>query len=500
MELWRQGKEVWNEWVEKNPVANVSFMSMDFSKNTQRTALPKLNFSGFKFPNGNVDFSYANFGKGDVDFTNTQFGEGGVTFFRTEFGEGDVSFRDVVFGEGDISFFRTKFGRGFIYFTNAKFGNGNVTFTLAEFDEGDVNFSGAEFGKGAVSFSGAEFGKGAVNFSDAEFGEGDVNFCLKTFGEGDVNFVRTQFGKGHVGFSGAVFGKGDVNFSKTQFGEGNVSFIAVEFGKGIVNFSGAEFGKGDVNFDGTEFGRHANFSLLNIQDKTESITFRYAVFSGSIEFSTQSEINIIPDFIGTKTTNHTSLSGFKYKLQRDRCHLFSKAVNEYDGESLCRLKEIADSNKEYVTALRFHADEMRAKRWQKERMGTTASLLDWLFDVFSLYGQSIWRPMAGFLLTITTSLLYTVGFSFPLFTPSSYAQWFTNMENISYQTWVYGFDITLSRAVPFLGGIRVDGAFALKELEPLLSVNFSLFSALFSLLAFAFIFLIGLGLRNRFRL
>ena len=74
------------------------------------------------------------------------------------------------------------------------------------------------------------------------------------------------------------------------------------------------------------------------------------------------------------------------------------------------------------------------------------------------------------------------------------------MENISYQTWVYGFEITLSRAVPFLGGVRVDGALALEELKPLLSVNFSLFSALFSFLAFAFIFLIGLGLRNRFRL
>ncbi|SMY35394.1 hypothetical protein [Photobacterium andalusiense] len=498
MELWRQGKDAWNEWVEKNPVADVSFISVDFSKKTQRTALPQVSFSGFKFPDGNVDFSYAQFGKGDVDFSNTQFGKGDVVFFDTKFGEGDVSFRGAVFGEGDISFFKAEFGNGFIHFTHTKFGNGNVTFTHTKFGNGNVTFGDAEFGNGNVTFGGAEFG------------EGNISFCLKTFGDGAVNFVRTQFGKGHVSFSGTEFGEGnvdfsktkfdegDVDFSKTKFGEGNVSFVATEFGKGAVSFSRAEFGEGVVDFDGTEFGRHANFSLLNIHYKTERIGFRYAVFNGSLEFSTQSEISVIPDFIGTKTTNHTSFSGLKYKLKRDGWGIFSKAVNENDGESLCRLKEIADSNKEYVTALRFHADEMRAKRWQKERMGTAASLLDMWFDFFSRYGQSIWRPIVGLFLTIVTSLLYTVGFFFPLFTPSSYAQWFTNMGNISYQTWVYGFEIALSRAIPFLGGKRIDTKTS--EITELLPVHFDIVSAGFSLCAFAFMFLIGLGLRNRFRL
>lgn len=407
MELWRQGKDAWNNWVKQNPEADVSFKRTDFSIEPRTIVNEEvgLHFKGFCFPNGLINFSFVNFGDGYINFSDTQFGEG------------------------------------------------------------------------------------YVDFSKSNFGEGYVDFSNSNFKEGNVAFTRTQFIKGHVDFSFAQFGKGIIDFRAVDFGEGDVDFRCVKFST-IVTFAGARFDK------------HANFISLDISEQIENICFRYAIFNGSFEFSTQSEINIIPDFVGTKTTNHTSLSGMRCKPKIGNKHLFifSKAADKNDAEKLCRLKEIAESNKDHVTALRFHADEMRAKRWQKERIGTTASLLDWLFDVFSLYGQSIWRPMAGLLLTITTSLLYTVGFCFPLLSPSSYAQWFTNMGNISYQTWVYGFDITLSRTIPFLGGIRVDGAFALKELEPLLSVNFSLFSALFSLLAFAFIFLIGLGLRNRFRL
>ena len=385
MKLWRQGKDDWNNWVEQNPEADVSFKGMDFSKEPLtivRSHHKGLCFGEFCFP------------KGDVNFSSTKFGKGAVNFFKADFGEGSVDFSEANFGEGLVNFSKAKFGRG------------------------EVDFSKAKFGRGEVDFLGVQFNEGNIIFYETEFGEGNVFFYEAEFGEGNVYFSYAKFGEGNVYFGGAEFGKGEVDFSFTKFSKGDVDFLGVQFGEGDVNFYSAQLSEGTVNFSLAMFGKHACFSSLDIHDEIKSINFRYAIFNGSFEFSTQSAISIIPDFVGTKTTNHTSLSGLKYNLKRDRYHLFSKAVNENDGDSLCRLKEIAESNKDHAAALGFHADEMRAKRWQKERMGTAASLLDWLFDVFSLYGQSIWRPMAGLLLTISTSLLYTVGFFFPLFTPS----------------------------------------------------------------------------------
>ncbi|WP_340642338.1 hypothetical protein [Photobacterium damselae] len=413
--------------------------------------------------------------------------------------EADISFSKVNFSSaGDRSFREFYFPNGNISFQDADFGGCNVSFQDANFGDGNVNFKNANFGEKSVYFKGAKFGAGDVSFEGANFNDGYVSFEGVNFGDGHVIFSAAKFGQARVCFYNSIFGKGNVVFFGTLFKEGDVTFEGADFGKGNVSFKEAAFGKGNIIFKHTIFGQHADFSALRINKEIKSIDFRYAVFNGSLEFSTISEINIIPDFVGTKTTNHTSFNGLKYKLKRKA--LFSKVISENNSESLCRLKEIAESNKDHAMALRFHADEMRSKRWQKERMGTAASLLDWLFDIFSLYGQSIWRPIVGLLLTIATSLLYTVGFCFPILSPSSYAQWFTNMENISYQTWVYGFEIAVSRAIPFLGGARVDAAGALTELKPILSINFSLLSMLFSLLAFVFIFLIGLGLRNRFRL
>lgn len=522
IELWRQGKNAWNKWVENNPVADVCFKGANLSNEF----IKSVDFQNFHFPNGFIDFTDANFSDKFVDFSMSKFGEGNISFIRAKFDKHVTDFSGTQFGKGNIYFTEAHFGEGNVYFQGAHFGEGNVFFSQARFDKGDIIFSDAKFNDGSVDFSNTRFGEGNVDFTQAQFGEGNVYFTQAQFGKGNVYFTQTQFGQGTVEFSGAKFDEGIVDFSKSyfgngnidfsmatfsegyvyftqvQFGDGNVDFSATIFNTGVVCFSRAQFGEGSIDFSYSNFGRHANFSSFNTHNKTKSISFRYAVFTGSLEFSTQSEINIIPDLVGTKTTNHTSLSGMRCKPKIENKHLFifSKATDRNDTEKLCRLKEIAESNKDHAAALRFHADEMRAKRWQKEKMGTTASLLDWLFDVFSLYGQSIYRPMTGLLLTITTSLLYTVGFCFPLLSPSSYAQWFTNMGNISHQTWVYGFDIVLSRSIPFLGGARVDGALAFKVLEKQLPAHFSIVSAGFSLFAFSFIFLIGLGLRNRFRL
>ena len=59
--LWRKtidatdGSHPWNEWVTKNPNANIDFYQVDFTKYITKYEY-FINFSDFIFPNGNVFF------------------------------------------------------------------------------------------------------------------------------------------------------------------------------------------------------------------------------------------------------------------------------------------------------------------------------------------------------------------------------------------------------------------------------------------------------------
>ena len=87
IDLWQQGADAWNAWVAENPVADVDFSGVDFTK------YGGVSFAEFRFPNGKKDFSETVFGDGDISFRHTKFGEGNIVFFHANFSEGNVSFR-----------------------------------------------------------------------------------------------------------------------------------------------------------------------------------------------------------------------------------------------------------------------------------------------------------------------------------------------------------------------------------------------------------------------
>ena len=49
IDLWQQGADAWNAWVEKNPIADIDFSEVDFSKYAD------VSFARFRFPNGKKD-------------------------------------------------------------------------------------------------------------------------------------------------------------------------------------------------------------------------------------------------------------------------------------------------------------------------------------------------------------------------------------------------------------------------------------------------------------
>lgn len=472
-DLWARGVQVWNEWAESSPNTDVSFEAADFH---QFSYGGRINFIGFHFPaKGKVTFEKASFGIGGVDFSNAQFGDGGVSFVNVNFKTGDVIFKDVNFGDG------------YVDFQNAQFGGGVV------------NFSGAKFGNERTSFRGASFGIGKVYFTNANFGNDILDFSNTKFSGDSVYFVNMHMGNGKLFFGDADFGQGHVTFEAAQFGAGGAYFNRTKFAS--ATFENAIFGQKGASFEYAEFTGSANFELLKITNDNyrANFNFRFATFSKSCNFSTDSLLNSIPDFTGTKNTNHFVLTGLKCKLQTCLHKMIRRAIDPADAERLCRLKELAESNKDHRKALKFHADEMRAKRWHQH--GGFASILDLMFDKISNYGQSLMRPALALIFIISAMTIYTVGYQLPFSMKwNDYRLWIHNMESITATIWIDGFIASLSHVIPFVGGMQGHGKDALSTLSPILPQHYGAMALLFSLPAFALMFLIGLALRNRFRL
>ncbi len=133
--MWIQGRDVWNEWVEENPIADISFQNVDFNqhRNLETININHWPFAYFNFPTGKKNFCKVNFGIGEVSFENAVFGDGYVSFDRATFGDGDVSFYNATFGEGGVWFYRAKFGPGAFTLDAASLGIGSYNFGDATF-------------------------------------------------------------------------------------------------------------------------------------------------------------------------------------------------------------------------------------------------------------------------------------------------------------------------------------------------------------------------------
>jgi hypothetical protein len=339
-----------------------------------------------------------------------------------------------------------------------------------------------------------------------------------------------------VSFWGAKFGDGDVFFIDAEFGDGDVSFNSTEFGNGSVNFKSAEFGEGEVRFIDAKFG-DAELALENVNckgrfylsyiDNAPVTSFRNAAFDNAVMIDRVS-FRGVPDFVNTKLTHQLSLHGLEFTLNRaSRFHLkakdedgveqlhnkfreviegkqvstdisrylgmkrahvgfFKRATWAKDAERLNRLKELAENNKHHDLAMRCHADEHRAKRWHE--MSAPASLLDMAFSVSCNYGQSIWRPIL-----VLVVLIISVTVPYTLLSDSLEFAVNFNSEMLAFSA---------ANSIPFLTSAREASKSGIEQFyegqDSLAWVYITMM--LQGLASFILLFLIGLGLRNRFRL
>ncbi|MEC8200586.1 MAG: pentapeptide repeat-containing protein, partial [Pseudomonadota bacterium] len=316
IDLWQQGADAWNAWVEKNPIADIDFSEVDFSKYAD------VSFARFRFPNGKKDFSETVFGDGNARFYDATFGEGDVSFYGATFVEGDVSFSAAKFGDGNVNFYRATFGKGNVRFSDTAFGNGWVSFHGATFGDGEVDFHGAAFGEGNVSFEGATFGVGAVSFIDA------------IFDAGSISFRGTIFGKGVITFADAILGKGSLIFDDASFKENSIVFR-----------------NADIN-------GHLRLQNCRNTKTLRILSFRAMRLTGT--FILEGNFTCVPDLRSTVMAAHVDLETsfidpLRYK-RRFPAFAFPQPA-AYHAAQLRRLKELAEQNCHHEAALRFFALE-----------------------------------------------------------------------------------------------------------------------------------------------
>lgn len=334
--------------------------------------------------------------------------------------------------------------------------------------EGPIDFSGFIFPVGTI-FSGATFGN-LTKFEGAEF-RGDARFDGATFGDnacfdnakinGAANFGEATF-EGDAKFSGARFDGIAALFNKATFG-GNANFVKATF-TNMVAFNDAQF-DGAATFHSVEFG--GPVYLIG------------AVFKS------------VPELRFTKIATHFTLHGVRveYAKSDERAMWlglsWAKAAHPDDVDRYRRLKELAMAAKDHEREQEFFALELKAKR-HYETQGW-ALLLNYAYELFSGFGRSVMRPLVGL---VGVWFWFGVGHGM-----------FAKLE--AGAPWLDGFRLSTAVLLPFVSSARTiygEASEALYEDAPAQAWALDLAVVTESALGLLFLFLLGLALRNRFRL
>jgi len=321
-----------------------------------------------------------------------------------------------------------------------------------------------------------ELPDGEIDFSNIKFEE-IVNFSKFIFPQAttfkDTTFKDTTFTK-ETDFSGAIFSS-DVNFIGTTF-IGVVYFMRATL-IGHVDFKAAIF-TDTVSFDRTTFTYTANF---------EGVVFvKFCNFVGTRFLSSTSFnkgcFNEPPNFSGAAIHQDTSFHkrNFVTKKYINVPNDYYDAGEYYDDVSRRWrvLKNAMNQAHNRYFELKFFGYELDARiEIEKCRTATLLRLYKWS----SKYGTGILRPFVIlFLFMIAFALIY--------------AGFITEISCID------AFSLSIANSVPFVNNSKYFATEALAQFHTNneLFKTFQILGVFQNVISIIFIFLIGLGLRNKF--
>lgn len=504
VDLWLKGKDAWNKYVKENNLKDIVFSSIDFSTFRHGISKGKISFIGYSFDNANVHFKSVNFGNGGVEF------------------------RDCIFGNGEIIFDGANFGTGSVIF-KCNFGQGLLSFNSVNFGEGRVSFRGCALKNGKIRFHRSNTKCKSISFTRSYFTNVDIDLSLKPLLKTKLDLRRSIIKNCSILISNDELSNNEsiIDFSSAEFYESSLSFhhcraysiilskikaenSTIDLSESILYcsellcksmklldteflFTGSEHNLKKVIFDHSKLSGNLIFEDEVIPSPIEELSFKGVSFNDVAIIS--GKFNTAIDLTSTQKTNHIDLSALHCSLPRvNHLFFFKKSINHKDSSKLRRLKELSEDNKHHDAALKFHAEEMRAERWHE--LSCSASILDMAFSAVCNYGQSIFRPFACLVLSW---LFFALVYTFPL--PQS---------SISLQNWIAatwnvwtgeGMLLSLASSIPFVPIARSTHTEMLKSLYGTdVPIWVTATSFLEGVIGFILIFLIGLGLRNRFRL
>jgi uncharacterized protein YjbI with pentapeptide repeats len=357
-----------------------------------------------------------------------------------------------------------------------------------------------------ASFDGIAFSK-VANFTEAAF-FGHANFSAAAFYDA-ASFRRVSFSEGGS-FERAVFQStahfisasfcGPAGFEETQF-LNEAHFRSATFSD-YTSFNGAVF-SARTTFVQAVFLGAANFSWATFSDNvffseaklSSMASFNSAKFSGPANFE-MIEFADRADFSECKFGRHTSFAGARFVLcvPDFRDAELREATEWHDAEwphaptdrkdarqhvyAYERLKAEMERLKKHEDEQLFFAKELRARR-AIEKPFLPRWLLNWAYENFSGYGQSVTLPafwlLIVFALGSDTFALAPAYKGAPL--PYDLAEGLSATNLLSLLPYKPGKDIAdhLSASAKVVGDIQ-------------------------SVLGLVLLFLLGLGLRNRFRM
>lgn len=264
-----------------------------------------------------------------------------------------------------------------------------------------ADFQGATFKEEAV-FILARF-IGGANFTGAVF-EKEASFPASRF-ENGAYFVGTQF-KGKARFTGAVFDERaefrkatfeGANFENVVFEE-EASFEETAFGKWAL-FNRTTF-KSASRFIGssekTLFTRAAEVDFRDAQfDEPKAVVFR------SVDLQRGRLLNVdvrqieLTDVLWPKKRGATCVyDDPSFRNRVDESPPWGRLERLYR-----ELKQNFEDRKDYGRAGDFHYREKQA-RLKNPLTPRTHKVLLWLYSISSGYGERVWRPAVGLILTV----------------------------------------------------------------------------------------------------
>ncbi|MGH1445840.1 MAG: pentapeptide repeat-containing protein [Cognatishimia sp.] len=310
--------------------------------------------------------------------------------------------------------------------------------------------------KGDVDFSNAEFHK-CAHFIKATF-SANINFVWTTFVD-EANFAGSTFKKRAI-FRKAIF-KGTVGFTSSDF-QGNTDFAESVFAATGDNHMAA------IRFTDCQFAKPTSF--------------RNARFLKSYPEFTNTDLHPVTDFSADTKTEK----------------FWPKGVTEPRKEA----RETCGIIRNLLAKKGLHEDQhfffRKEMQFAKASVNKREAFTYWVYGALSDFGDSIQRPVVCLCVVWILGLLIFGGFFLqtPLFIEACF-EGQNRWPNEALRPYGTGAALSLSNLFPPFGFNRT---FFGNKFMGCLPIPLKFFSGLQTIVSLPFLFFLGLGLRQRFRL